>query len=138
MYRSASRSNDEPLQPFTINPTLTQMALPRTTTEGEAQIFSANLGIVSRPTVDWRFSARLRRYDFNNETPQAVIPNFINYDTSVKASTTNGPELFAHARTTFDADATWSGLGRWRLLRVTRSTPTVTSTGSSRAATRVY
>ncbi len=49
-------------------------------------------------------------YDYNNETPQAVIPQFINYDTSAKASTTNGPELFAHDRTTFEADATWSGL----------------------------
>jgi len=105
-----SRSNNEPLLPFTINAAAPQFALPRANTDGEAQIFSANLGLVSRPTSDWRFSMRLRRYDFNNETPQAVIPRFINYDTSVKVSATNGPELFAHDRTTFDADATWTGL----------------------------
>jgi len=105
-----SRNNNEPLLPFTINPAAPQFALPRANTDGQAQIFSANVGLVSRPTTDWRFSMRLRRYDFNNETPQAVIPQFINYDTSVKASATNGPELFAHDRTTFDADATWSGL----------------------------
>ena len=105
-----SRSNNEPLLPFTINAAAPQFALPRANTDGEAQIFSANLGLVSRPTADWRFSMRLRRYDFNNETPQAVIPQFINYDTSVKVSATNGPELFAHDRTTFDADATWTGL----------------------------
>ncbi len=106
-----SRSNNEPLLPFTINPAVVpQLTLPRANTDGEAQIFSGNVGLVSRPTRDWRFSARLRRYDYNNDTPQAVIPQFVNYDTSVTESTTNGPQLFAHDRTTFDADATWSGL----------------------------
>ena len=95
-------SNDEALQPFTINPTLTQIALPRATTEADAHVFSTNLNLVSRPATDWRFSARLRRYDFDNETPQADIPQFINYDTSVKASSTGGPEPYSHARTTFD------------------------------------
>jgi hypothetical protein len=107
----AARSNDEPLLPFTINPTLPQFTLPRASTEGDAQIFSTNLSLVSRPVSDWRFSARLRRYDYDNQTPAAAIPNFINYDTSVKASPTGGPELYSHSRTTFDADATWSGLG---------------------------
>lgn len=106
-----SRSNDQPLLPYTINPALPQMALPRATTEGEAQIFAANLSLVSRPMTDWRFSARLRRYDFNNETPQAAIPQFINYDSSLKVSATGGPELFAHDRTTFELDGTFSGLG---------------------------
>ena len=86
------------------------MALPRSTTEGEANVFSANFNLVSRPATDWRFSARLRRYDYDNQTPHAAIPQFINYDTSVTTSSTGGPELFAHSRTTFDADATWSGL----------------------------
>jgi MtrB/PioB family decaheme-associated outer membrane protein len=105
-----SWSNDEPLQPFTINATLPQFALPRTTSQAEASIFSTNLSLVSRPATDWRMSARLRVYDFSNETPHADIPQFINYDTSVKASSTGGPEPYAHSRTTFDADATWSGL----------------------------
>jgi MtrB/PioB family decaheme-associated outer membrane protein len=103
-------NNDEPLQPFTINPMLPQLTLPRSTTQAEAQVFSTNLTLVSRPEDDWRFSARLRRYDYDNETLQADIPEFINYDTSVKTSSTGGPELFAHSRTTFDADATWTGL----------------------------
>ena len=34
-----SWNNDEPLQPFTINAALPQMALPRATTEATAQIF---------------------------------------------------------------------------------------------------
>ena len=102
--------NDEPLLPFTINTALPQFALPRATAEATAHTLAANVGLVSRPQDDWRFSARFRRYDYNNETPQAAIPEFINYDTSVATSTTGGPELFAHARNTFDADATWTGL----------------------------
>jgi MtrB/PioB family decaheme-associated outer membrane protein len=105
-----SWNNDEPLQPFTINATLPQFTLPRTATQAEASIFSTNLNLVSRPVTDWRTSARLRVYDFNNQAPHTEIPQFINYDTSVKTSSTGGPELYAHSRTTFDADATWNGL----------------------------
>ena len=105
-----SWSNDEPLQPFTINPTLPQMTLPRANADAEARVFSTNLNLVSRPAANWRFSARVRRYDYDNQAGHVAIPEFINYDTSVKVSTTGGPEPYAHTRTTFDADATWSGL----------------------------
>jgi MtrB/PioB family decaheme-associated outer membrane protein len=105
-----SWNNDEPLQPFTINAALPQLALPRATADAQARIFSTNLALVSRPAADWRTSVRLRIYDFNNESPLASIPQFINYDTSAKESSTGGPELYAHSRTTFDADATWTGL----------------------------
>jgi MtrB/PioB family decaheme-associated outer membrane protein len=103
-------SNDEPLQPFTINTALPQLTLPRATAEAEAQVFSTNLSLVSRPIDDWRFSARVRRYDYDNQAPPTPIPQFINYDTSIRTSATGGPEPFAHSRTTFTADATWSGL----------------------------
>ena len=103
-------SNDEPLQPFTINAALPQLTLPRATTEAEAHVFSTNLNLVSRPQNDWQFTARVRRYDYNNQTTPTSIPEFINYDTSVTESSTGGPELYAHNRTTFDANATWSGL----------------------------
>ena len=105
-----SRNNDEPLQPFTINATVPQLTLPRATTEGDAFVFSTNLSLVSRPRTDWRFSTRFRRYDYNNNTEHAAIPEFINYDTSIKVSSTGGPEPYGHSRNTFDADATWSGL----------------------------
>jgi MtrB/PioB family decaheme-associated outer membrane protein len=105
-----SWNNDEPLQPFTINTTLPQLVLPRATAEASAQIFSTNLNFVSRPVTDWRISARLRRYDYNNDTPKAIIPEFVSYDDAVSESLLEGPELYAHDRTTLDADATWSGL----------------------------
>jgi MtrB/PioB family decaheme-associated outer membrane protein len=105
-------SNDEPLQPFTINPLLPQLVLPRETAQADANIFSTNLNLVSRPVNAWRLSARLRHYGYSNEMPETPIPQFINYDTSLATSSTGGPEHYAHSRTNFDADATWSGLPR--------------------------
>ena len=103
-------TNDSTLQPFTINSALPVLALPRPTTEAEAQVFSTNLSLVSRPIDTWRFSGRLRVYDFDNETPAAAIPQFINYDTSVATTHSGGPSFLSHNRTTFTADATWTGL----------------------------
>jgi MtrB/PioB family decaheme-associated outer membrane protein len=102
--------NNQPLQPFTINGALPQLTLPRATAEAEAGVFSANLNLVSRPADDWRFNVRARRYDYNNRMAHTAIPEFINYDTSIKTSSTGGPENYAHDRMTLDADATWSGI----------------------------
>ena len=102
-------NNNEPLQPFTINSALQQFPLPRATADASAQTVATTINLVSRPGNDWRFSTRFRRFDYNNNMPETVIPQFINYDTSVKTSTTGGPELFAHDRNTFDADAAWTG-----------------------------
>ena len=105
-----SWKNNETLQPFTINSALPQLPMPRTTAEAEAGVVSTNLNLVSRPQMDWRFGARFRNYDYSNQTPHFSITQFINYDTSVATSSTGGPELFAHSRTNFDADATWTKL----------------------------
>jgi MtrB/PioB family decaheme-associated outer membrane protein len=103
-------TNDEPLQPFTINTALPQLPLPRTSSEAEAHVVSANMNFVSQPVTDWRFSARARTYGYNNETTAASITQFISYDSDIGTSLTGGPRLYAHNRTTFDADATWTGL----------------------------
>ena len=105
-----SWSNDEPLQPFTINPTLPQIALPRESAQAEARVFSTNLGLVSRPLNALQFTARVRHYGYENQIPETPIAQFINYDTSVKDSSTGGPEPYAHSRTNFDADAIYTGL----------------------------
>jgi MtrB/PioB family decaheme-associated outer membrane protein len=101
-------NNDEPLLPFTINSALPQLMLPRASADASATTVATNISLVSRPGNDWRFSTRFRRYDYNNDMPETAIPEFINYDTSVKVSTTGGPELVAHDRNTFEADATWT------------------------------
>jgi hypothetical protein len=97
--------------PFTIKQRIAATDLAAHQREAAAHTIATNVNFVSRPQKDLRFSARFRRYDYNNETPETPIPQFINYDTSVATSTTGGPELFAHDRNTFDADATWTGLG---------------------------
>ena len=110
-FSLGTRSNDEPLQPFTINPTLPQFALPAETAGAEARVLATNLNFVSRPTSQFSYAARLRHYGYDNQSPHLAIPQFINYDTSVKGSSTGGPEPYAHSRTTLAADATYTGLG---------------------------
>jgi len=105
-----NQSQDQPLLPFTINSALPQIPLPRTSAQADAHIFSTNLNLVSRPKTDWQLSAHFRNFDYNNETPPTVITQYVAYDTSVGTSSTGGPELFAHSRMTFDADAIYSGL----------------------------
>jgi MtrB/PioB family decaheme-associated outer membrane protein len=104
------RSNDEPLQPFTINSALPQIALPRTNTEADAHVFSTNLSLNSHPSTDWRFSARIRNYTYNNLMPVTSITDMVSYDSSVSSTPTGGPDLYAHSRTTLDGDATWTKL----------------------------
>jgi MtrB/PioB family decaheme-associated outer membrane protein len=102
-------SNDSILQPFTINSTLPVLPLPRASTDASAHVFSTNLGLVSRPRVDWRFSTRLRVYDFDNNTPATSIEEYVSLDSEVSTTNTGGPHVLSHSRTTFTADATWSG-----------------------------
>src|SRR5580765_2196408 len=107
-FSYGSWSNNEPLQPFTINSALPTIALPRATTDAEAHVFSTNLNLTSHPTVDWRFGARFRNYTYSNHMPATSITQYVAYDSSLSTTPTGGPDLYAHDRTTFDADATWS------------------------------
>jgi len=103
-------SNDEPLQPFTINSALAPIALPRANADAEAHVFSTNLNLTSHPTTDWRFGARFRNYTYSNQMPATSITNYVAYDSNASTTPTGGPDLYAHDRTTFDADATWDKL----------------------------
>jgi MtrB/PioB family decaheme-associated outer membrane protein len=103
-------SNDEPLQPFTINSAIAPIALPRATADAEAHVFSTNLNLTSHPATDWRFGARFRNYTYSNHMPATSITQYVNYDSGVSTTPTGGPDLYAHDRTTFDADATWDKL----------------------------
>jgi MtrB/PioB family decaheme-associated outer membrane protein len=103
-------SNKEPLQPFTINSALPITALPRANADAEAHVFSTNLNLTSHPTVDWRFGARFRNYTYDNHMPVTSITQYVAYDSNVSTTPTGGPDLYAHNRTTFDADATWDKL----------------------------
>ena len=103
-------SNDEPLQPFTINPTLPQLTPPRSTAK-PTRTSSRRTSTSSRGRRPIGGSAHgCAATTTTTRRRSAIIPQFINYDTSVTTSSTGGPELFAHSRTNFDADATWTGL----------------------------
>ena len=78
--------------------------------DAEAHVFSTNLNLTSHPATDWRFGARFRNYTYDNQMPATSITQYVTYDSSVSTTPTGGPDLYAHDRTTFDADATWSRL----------------------------
>jgi MtrB/PioB family decaheme-associated outer membrane protein len=103
-------SNDSTLQPFTINSQLPAIALPRSTAEAQANVFSTNFGLVSRPSDDWRVTARVRTYSFDNQMPATPMTQYVSYDNSVNTPSTGGPFVLSHARGTITADATWTGL----------------------------
>ena len=103
-------SNDSPLLPFTINSALPVIPLPRATTQADAHVFSTNLNLVSRPSNDWRFSARVRNYTYDNLMPATSITDMVSYDSKVSQTPTGGPDLYAHSRTNFDGDATFTGV----------------------------
>jgi MtrB/PioB family decaheme-associated outer membrane protein len=103
-------SNDSTLQPFTINSQLPVIALPRASAEAQANVFSTNFGLVSRPSDDWRVTARVRTYSFDNQTPTTAMTQYVSYDNSVNTPSTGGPFVLSHARGTITADATWTGL----------------------------
>src|SRR3954469_11145622 len=103
-------NNDQPLLPFTTNTALPTTALPRASAQAEARVFSGNLNLVSHPRPEWAFSGRLREYSYDNRTAPTTITDYVSYDSSINTSSTLGPRLYAHNRTTFDADATYSRL----------------------------
>ena len=100
-------SNNEALQPFTINTALAPIPLPRANADAGAHVFSTNLNFTSHPATDWRFGARFRNYTYANQMPATSITSYNNYDSGTSTTPTGGPDLYAHNRTTFDADATW-------------------------------
>src|SRR6185436_3554475 len=79
-------SNDEPLEPFTINTALPQLPLPRASTEGKAHVLSTNLSLTSRPSTDWRFSPRVPNSPSHHLTPAPSITDMISYDSSVSTT----------------------------------------------------
>ena len=130
-------SNDEPLQPFTINAALPQIALPRASTEGEAHVFSTNLNLTSRPSADWRFSARVRNYTYDNLMPATSITDMVSYDSSA-VEDANGrsgplcaqPDDLRRRRHVDETDAVRAHRS------ATRTTATATMRGSSSRAAR--
>ena len=130
-------TNDSTLQPFTINSALPVLALPRPTTEAEAQVFSTNLSLVSRP-IDTlalqRPVARLRLRESDagrrhSRSSSATTPR----------SRPPIPAVRASCRTTAQRSRrTRHGPGsrRWRWRWGTRATTTATTSAFTRRRTK--
>ena len=95
-----SRSNDEPLQPFTINPTLTQLALPRANAEGDAHIFSDQ----HRPglAAERRTGASARGCAGTTSTTRPRRPSSRSSSTTTPPSRLRRPAARSCTRTTHD------------------------------------
>ena len=106
-----SWSNDEPLQPFTINPTAAaaraaaghdRRPRPRLLDEPQPGVAAGDRLAVQRPAAP----LRLRQRDAAGRHPAVHQLRHVGR----RRRRRGGPELYAHSRTTFDADATWTGL----------------------------
>jgi MtrB/PioB family decaheme-associated outer membrane protein len=91
-----------PLLPVTANSAIGTEALPRTTTEGNDRRIAANLVFSTRPVNYLGLTARYRRYDFKNHTPDEFISQVVQYDQTFQEGDT--PALFDHTHNNADID----------------------------------
>jgi MtrB/PioB family decaheme-associated outer membrane protein len=110
-------NQNEPLLPFTINSAIAPIPLARTTAEARADVTAFNVSYTSRPVDRAWFSVRLRRYDFDNQTPELPVTSQVAYDQTLQTSLLGGTEPFGYVRNWFDADASYD-LNRFVALRI--------------------
>jgi MtrB/PioB family decaheme-associated outer membrane protein len=101
-------SQNAPLIPFTINSALPTIPLDRSTADVKAIVTAMNYSFTTRPSNDWWFSARYRRYDFDNRTPVFHVDQTVTYDQTVTTFPEVGTTPFGYVRNTYDADASYT------------------------------
>lgn len=102
---------DQVLQPYTINPTITVGAPAsttdgRTTLAGDQRSINAQISASSRPVKDVTLSARYRRHEFQDKTADFILPLEVVSDRTL----TNGPferEHHAFSRDIARFEAGW-------------------------------
>lgn len=99
---------DQQLLPHTINTAIAAIPLSRPTAEAEARVLSMNWGVNSRPVRDVWLTARVRLYDFDNQTPRFAVGSYGRVDQSVSTSATGGSEPFGYTRNFLDLDASYT------------------------------
>ncbi len=110
-------TQNEPLLPFTINSAIAPIPLDRPTARTEAEVTGAYFTFTSRPADRLWLSARFRRYDFDNQTPEFHVTSSVAYDQTLQASLLGGTEAFGYIRNWLDADASYE-LTRFTAVRV--------------------
>ena len=96
---------DAQLLPFTVNPAIAPIPLPRPTAEAEARISSMTYRVTSRPSSIVWLSAQYRLYDYNNRTPRFPVEQYVRVDATPAPSLTGGSEPFEYTRHFVDLDA---------------------------------
>jgi MtrB/PioB family decaheme-associated outer membrane protein len=99
-------AQDAALLPFSIN-TTHDLALPRTSANASANVTAMNYSFTSAPVRMLWFNARYRQYEFDNQTPEFHISEWVNWDSAI-ATGAHTSEPFGYTRHTFDGDAVFS------------------------------
>ena len=102
-----SWNQDQDLLPFTINTALPAIPLARPTAAAEALVTALNFAFTSRPLNRLWFNVRVRRYDFDNQTPEFPVTTSVAYDQSLQTSLLGGTEAFGYIRHWVDADVSY-------------------------------
>lgn len=110
-------TQNQDLLPFTINTALPNIPLARSTADAQAQVTALHFNVTSRPVNRLWFNVRVRRYDFDNQTPEFPVTTLVAYDQSLQTSLLGGTEAFGYIRNWVDADVSYD-LTRFAALRV--------------------
>lgn len=81
---------NEALLPATINSAIPAITLPRDTAQAEARTLAMNYTATSQPVPYVWLNARYRYYDFDNRTPEFVLPQFVILDQTVQVGVKRG------------------------------------------------
>jgi MtrB/PioB family decaheme-associated outer membrane protein len=100
--------NDQ-LLPFTINTAIPTIPLERSTAEAEVNVTSALIGFTSRPTDKTWINLRYKLYDYDNNTPEFPVHEYVRFDQVIEEFLAGtGAEGFSYKRQYFDADFSYS------------------------------
>jgi hypothetical protein len=105
-------SQNAPLIPFTINPAIAAIPLPRDTAEAKADVTAMNYTVASQPRRDLLLNARFNRYDFDNQTEAFPIASYVRLDAGVAQlpPEIGGIEPRGYIRNNFETNASYTAL----------------------------
>jgi MtrB/PioB family decaheme-associated outer membrane protein len=107
-------TQNQALQPYTINAGLTTTPLPRSSLDGEVELMNAQLKIASRPTTKLRLTGELRYNERDNQTPIASY-DYIVLDSFAKTGTVqNNPYSYKNSRINLDANYRFNAISSLR------------------------
>ena len=100
------RQND-PFLPFTINTAITGApSLPATSLDGKKQTLAMNYTVTSSAIPSLGLTARLRSYDYNNNTRSLIFDAYVRTDGSLQA-TPRRSLPYQYDRLNFDLSTSW-------------------------------